>query len=131
MATKTKSKVLAAFDPSDYDMDDSYNDWKDFLSDVQVNVLGSLKSTKLFAYSLDMGWNHRRGYTTLETEKASTLVDRLTPNSGDFTIEFTRTSVKSIIEVKVSHHDRPMGEVFYLMSQATATKRKIIDTYFN
>lgn len=131
MTLAVKTKVIASFDPSDSDDYDGCEDWRSFVSEVQNKVLVSLKTTKFFAYSLDMGWAHRRGYTTFTTDKASTVIDRLTPNSGDYRIEFRRTQVKSIIEVEVWHHDRPMGEVFYLMSEATATRRKILETYFN
>ena len=61
---------------------------------------------------------------------ANTLVDKLTPNS-DYKILFLKTENKGIIEVIISHHDKPMGETMYLMSQSMAKKQQIKETYFS
>jgi hypothetical protein len=119
--------ILAAFSPSDSEDDQFY--WEDFMYEVET-MMKKMRTKKFFAYGLSLTWRNVAGYTTFETYSASTLVSKLTPNS-DFTIKFLKTDNKGIIEVIISHHDKPMGETLYLMSQTMAKKQAIIETYFS
>jgi hypothetical protein len=93
-------------------------------------MMKKMRTKKFFAYGLSLTWRNVAGYTTFETESASTLVGKLTPNS-EFSIQFLKTENKGIVEVIIHHHDKPMGETMYLMSQTMANKQAIIETYFN
>ena len=119
--------ILAAFSPSDSEDDQFY--WEDFMYEVET-MMKKMRTKKFFAYGLSLTWRNVAGYTTFETYSASTLVSKLTPNS-DFTIKFLKTDNKGIIEVIISHHDKPMGETLYLMSQTMAKKQGIMEKYFN
>jgi hypothetical protein len=119
--------ILAEFSPSDSEDDQFF--WDDFIYEVKA-MMKKMRTKKFFAYGLSLTWRNVAGYTTFETESASTLVSKLTPNS-DFTIKFLKTDNKGIIEVIISHHDKPMGETLYLMSQTMAAKQGIMEKYFN
>jgi hypothetical protein len=126
-AIKKHRTILAAFSPSDSE-DDQFL-WDDFLYEVKT-MMKKMRTKKFFAYGLSLTWRNVAGYTTFETESASTLVGKLTPNS-EFSIQFLKTENKGIVEVIIHHHDKPMGETLYLMSQTMAKKQAIIETYFN
>ena len=119
--------VLAEYNPVDSEERDW--EWDDFLSDVQ-NIMDKMKTTKFFAYGLSLTWRNVAGYTEFETDRARTLISKLAPNS-DFTMKFVKTDNKGIVEVIVSHHDKPMGETMFLMSQSMEKKRGIKKQYFS
>ena len=119
--------VLAEYNP--FDSEERDWEWDDFLSDVQ-NIMDKMKTTKFFAYGLSLTWRNVAGYTEFETDRARTLVSKLAPNS-DFTMKFIKTDNKGIVEVIVSHHDKPMGETMFLMSQSMEKKRGIKKQYFS
>ena len=121
--------ILAEYNPFDFHQDDDYQFmWDDFIYEVQT-LMNKMRIKKFFAYGLSLTWRNIAGYTTFETENASTLVSKLTPNS-DFSIKFLKTDNKGIIEVIIHHHDKPMGETMYLMSQTMAKKQGIMESYF-
>ena len=103
--------------------------WEDFLDEVKT-MMKKMRTKKFFAYGLSLTWRNVAGYTTFETDNARTLVDKLTPNS-DYTILFLKTDNKGIIEVEIKHHDAPLGESMYLMSQSMAKKQQIMEKYFS
>ena len=122
--------ILAEYNP--FNIEDEHDmEWicDDFLYEVQ-SMMKKMRTKKFFAYGLSLTWRNVAGYTTFETESARTLVSKLTPNS-EFSIKFLATENKGIIEVIISHHDKPMGETMYLMSQSMAKKRQIMETYFS
>lgn len=119
--------ILAEFSPSDSEDDQFY--FEDFIYEVET-MMKKMRTKKFFAYGLSLTWRNVAGYTTFETYSARTLVDKLTPNS-DFSIKFLKTDNKGIIEVIISHHDKPMGETMYLMSQSMAKKQNIMEQYFS
>jgi len=119
--------VLAEYNPVDSEERDW--EWDDFLSDVQT-IMDKMKTTKFFAYGLSLTWRNVAGYTEFETDRARTLISKLAPNS-DFTMKFVKTDNKNIIEVIVSHHDKPCGESMFLMSQSMEKKRGIKKQYFS
>ena len=119
--------ILAAFSPSDSEDDQFY--WEDFMYEVET-MMKKMRTKKFFAYGLSLTWRNVAGYTTFETESATKLISKLTPNS-DFSIKFLATDNKGIIEVIISHHDAPTGETMYLMSQTMAKKQGIMEKYFN
>ena len=118
--------ILAEFSPSDSE-DDQFL-YEDFLYEVK-SMMKKMRTNKFFAYGLSLTWRNVAGYTTFETNSAGTLVDKLAPNS-DFSIQFLKTDNKGIIEVIIHHHDKPMGETMYLMSQTMAKKQGIMESYF-
>ncbi len=129
-AIKKHRTILAEYNPFDFEQDDDYDFmWDDFTYEVQI-IMKKMRTKKFFAYGLSLTWRNVAGYTTFETESASTLVSKLTPNS-DFSIKFLKTDNKGIIEVIISHHDAPTGETMYLMSQSMAKKQSIMEKYFN
>ena len=126
-AIKKYRRTIAEFNPTDSEYDQFH--WEDFMYEVQT-MMKKMRTKKFFAYGLSLTWRNVAGYTEFETDSARVLVDKLTPNS-DFTIKFLRTYNKGIIEVIISHHDKPMGETLYLMSQTMAKKEGIMAKYFN
>jgi hypothetical protein len=121
--------ILAEYNPFNMDEDDLCEFyWDDFLEEVDT-MMKKMRTSKFFAYGLSLTWRNVAGYTTFETYSARTMVDKLTPNS-DFSIKFLATENKGIIEVIISHHDKPMGETMYLMSQTMAKKQEIMEKYF-
>ena len=128
-AIRKHRTILAEYNP--FNMEDEMSEiyWEDFIEDVKV-MMKKMRTKKFFAYGLSLTWRNVAGYTEFETESATTLVGKLTPNS-DFSIKFLATDNKGIIEVIVSHHDAPTGETMYLMSQTMEKKQGIKQTYFN
>jgi len=126
-AIKKHRTILAEFSPSDSEDDQFY--WEDFIYEVEA-MMKKMRTKKFFAYGLSLTWRNVAGYTEFETYSARTLVDKLTPNS-EFSIQFLKTENKGIIEVIISHHDKPMGETMYLMSQTMEKKQGIKESYFN
>ncbi len=121
--------ILAEYNPFNMEEDDLCEFyWDDFLEEVDT-MMKKMRTKKFFAYGLSLTWRNVAGYTTFETERARTLVDKLTPNS-EFSIKFLATENKGIIEVIISHHDKPTGETMYLMSQSMAKKQGIMEKYF-
>lgn len=122
--------ILAGYDlPEVEDEMEAQLYWEDFLYEVQT-MMKKMRTKKFFAYGLSLTWRNVAGYTAFETESARTLVSKLTPNS-EFSIKFLATENKGIIEVIISHHDAPLGESMYLMSQSMAKKQQIMETYFS
>ena len=129
-AIRKHRTILAEYNP--FDMEDEHDAewmWDDFIYEVKT-MMKKMRTKKFFAYGLSLTWRNVAGYTEFETESATTLVGKLTPNS-DFSIKFLATENKGIIEVIVSHHDAPTGETMYLMSQTMEKKQGIKQTYFN
>ena len=124
---KPTKEVLAAWDGAEED--DAEFLWDDFIYEVQT-IMKKMKTKKFFAYGLNLTWRNVAGYTEFETDSARTLVNKLTPNS-DFTMKFYPTENKGIIEVVIAHHDSPLGENMFLMSQSRAKKEKIKESYFS
>ena len=129
MSNQTQEEQIILTEYSPFDSEESDWEWDDFLSDVQ-NIMDKMKTTKFFAYGLSLTWRNVAGYTEFETDRARTLVSKLAPNS-DFTMKFVKTDNKGIVEVIVSHHDKPMGETMFLMSQSMEKKRGIKKQYFS
>ena len=125
-AIKKNRTILAEFNPQG-DEDDQFL-WDDFLYEVQA-MMKRMGIKKFFAYGLSLTWRNVAGYTTFETDKARVLIDKLTPNS-DYTIQFLATANRGIVEVIISHHDKPMGETMWLMSQTEAKRQNILEKYF-
>ena len=129
-AIKKYRTILAEYNP--FNIEDEHDmEWMcdDFLEEVK-SMMKKMRTKKFFAYGLSLTWRNVAGYTAFETESARTLVSKLTPNS-EFSIKFLATENKGIIEVIISHHDKPMGETMYLMSQSMAKKQQIMETYFS
>ena len=124
---KPTKEVLAAWDGAEED--DAEFLWDDFIYEVQT-IMKKMKTKKFFAYGLNLTWRNVAGYTEFETDSARTLVNKLAPNS-DFTMKFYPTENKGIIEVVIAHHDSPLGENMFLMSQSRAKKEKIKESYFS
>lgn len=135
MATSEKEivkqrTILAQYNSSDIEDEDLHDFiWDDFLCEVDT-MIKKMRTKKFFAYGLSLTWRNVAGYTEFETESASVLVNKITPNS-EFSIKFLATENKGIIEVITSHHDAPMGETMYLMSQSMEKKQGIKESYFN
>ena len=125
-AIRKHRTILAEFSPSGNE-DDQFL-WEDFMYEVQT-MMKRMGIKKFFAYGLSLTWRNVAGYTEFETESATTLVGKLTPNS-EFSIKFLATENKGIIEVIISHHDAPTGETMYLMSQSMEKKQGIKEQYF-
>jgi hypothetical protein len=122
--------ILAEYNP--FNVEDEHDTewlWEDFIYEVET-MMKKMRTKKFFAYGLSLTWRNIAGYTEFETFSATTLVGKLTPNS-DFSIQFLKTENKGIIEVIISHHDKPMGETMYLMSQSMEKKQGIKESYFN
>jgi hypothetical protein len=118
--------ILAEYNP--FDSEERDWEWDDFVSEVQ-NIMNKMKITKFFAYGLSLTWRNVAGYTEFETDKARILISKLAPQS-DFIMKFIKTENKGVVEVIISHHDKPMGETMYLMSQSMEKKLKIKERYF-
>ena len=129
-AIKKHRTILAGYDlPDVEDEMEAQLYWEDFISEVET-MMKKMRTKKFFAYGLSLTWRNVAGYTEFETYSARTLVEKLTPNS-DYKILFLKTENKGIIEVLMHHHDKPMGETMYLMSQSMEKKQGIKESYFN
>jgi hypothetical protein len=126
---KQNKKILAGYDlPEVEDEMEAQIYWEDFVYEVKT-MMKKMRTKKFFCYGLSLTWRNVAGYTEFETESAETLIRKLAPNS-DFTMLFHPTENKGIIEVVVSHHDKPTGETMYLMSQSMEKKQGIKEQYF-
>lgn len=123
-------KILAGWDLTQVEDEmEAQMYWEDFTQEVQT-LIKKMRTKKFFAYGLSLTWRNVAGYTTFEANRAETLISKLAPNS-DFTMLFHPTENKGIIEVVITHHDKPTGETLYLMSQTMAKKQGIMEKYFN
>ena len=128
-AIRKHRTILAEYNP--FDMEDEHDAewmWDDFIYEVKT-MMKKMRTKKFFCYGLSLTWRNVAGYTEFETESAETLIHKLAPNS-DFTMLFHPTENKGIIEVVISHHDKPTGETMYLMSQSMEKKQGIKEQYF-
>ena len=123
-----KRTLLASFDNSN--CEDTYY-WDDFVYDVRHQIMNRIKSTKFFCYGLNLTWRNVAGYTQFETANPAVLLDKILPQTSDFRIEFYTTEKRSIVEIVVYHHDKPMGETMWIMSQATEKRNRIKESHFN
>ena len=126
MPTKRK-EILASWDISD-DETEAHIYWEDFVYDVK-EIMKKMQTTRFFAYGLSLTWRNVAGYTEFDAVDAKTLIYKLAPSTSDYTMVFHPTENKGIIEVVISHHDKPMGETIYLMSQTMEKKEKIKEKY--
>lgn len=122
-----KIKILAEYDNTTATEE---HDWDDFLGDVKRNVLTRLRTTTFFAYGLNLTWRNVAGYTEFTTKHPTILIHKLVPNTSDWSVKIETTDNRYIVKVTVYHHDKPMGEELYLMSQATEKKNGIKNRYF-
>lgn len=121
-----KRTLLACFDSSEAED----FDWIDFALDVRTQVMNRLNTTKFFAYGLSLTWRNVAGYTEFETESASTFLFKLLPDTSEIRVEMYTTPSKSVVELVMYHHDKPTGETLWVMSQATAKRRRILEEHF-
>jgi hypothetical protein len=127
-AIKKHRTILAEYNPSGCEEEDYEFLYEDFLYEVK-SMMKRMGIKKFFAYGVSLTWRNVAGYTEFETESASTLVSKLTPNS-DYTIQFLATANRCIVEVIINHHDKPMGEIMWLMSQKEAKRQNILGKHF-
>jgi hypothetical protein len=128
---KETKRILAGWDmPEVEDEMEAQMYWEDFVYEVKT-MMKKMRTKKFFCYGLSLTWRNVAGYTEFETDSAETLIRKLAPNTGEFTMLFHPTDNKGIIEVVISHHDKPMGETMYLMSQSMEKKQGIKETYFD
>jgi hypothetical protein len=127
---KEQKRILAGWDmPEVEDEMEAQIYWEDFVYEVKT-MMKKMRTKKFFCYGLSLTWRNVAGYTEFETESAETLIHKLAPNTGEFTMLFHPTDNKGIIEVVISHHDKPTGETMYLMSQSMEKKQGIKEQYF-
>ena len=127
---KEQKRILAGWDmPEVEDEMEAQMYWEDFVYEVKT-MMKKMRTKKFFCYGLSLTWRNVAGYTEFETESAETLIHKLAPNTGEFTMLFHPTDNKGIIEVVISHHDKPTGETMYLMSQSMEKKQGIKEQYF-
>jgi hypothetical protein len=128
---KEKKEILAVWDASQIEEEDFTEIyWSDFVEEVQA-MINKMRTKKFFAYGLSLTWRNVAGFTEFETKDAQTLIRKLAPNTGDYTMTFYKTKNRGIIEVVVSHHDKPMGETMWLMSQTMEKKIGVKEQHFN
>ena len=60
----------------------------------------------------NMGWRNRTGYKEFELKKGVDIFNEITPNCG-LTYYITKEK-EGEYEVRISHHDSPMGEFYKL-----------------
>ena len=104
--------------------------WEDFVYDIRA-LIKKMQTTKFFAYGLSLTWRNVGGYTEFETDDAETLISKLAPQNTDFTMTIKPTRQRQVYEVRISHHDKPMGETMYLLSQTREKKMGIKEEYFS
>jgi hypothetical protein len=127
---KKTERILAGWDlPNVEDEMEAQMYWEDFVYEVK-EMMKKMRTTKFFCYGLSLTWRNVAGYTEFETDNPQILIRKLTPKS-DFTMMFHPTENKGVIKVVISHHDKPMGETMYLMSQSMEKKLGIKETYFS
>jgi hypothetical protein len=122
----TKKQILATFDNAETE----WEDYLDFMHEVQTKIVDRLKTDKFFVYGLALTWRMVSGYMECETTSAAVLLRKLLPNTSEWRIEFYTTEKPTVIAVILYHHDAPTGEKLHLMSQATAKRNKIKEKYF-
>ena len=105
-------------------------EFEDFTYEVKT-LMKKMKTTKFFAYGLNLTWRNVAGYTEFETDNATVLISKLAPKNTDFSIEIKTTDERNVFEVIVCHHDKPMGESIFLMSQNKEKKLQIKQKYFS
>jgi hypothetical protein len=124
-----KKQILAGWDLTQVEDEmEAQMYWEDFIQEVKT-MMKKMRTTKFFCYGLSLTWRNVAGYTEFETNNAETLVRKLAPNS-DYTMVFHPTENKGIIEVVITHHDKPTGETMYLMSQSMEKKQGIKQKHF-
>ena len=123
-------KLVVSYDTSNVEDEVYYHDAWDELNEAVTSIMKKMRTTYFFAYGLSLTWRNVSGYISFTTNNSELLIYKLAPDT-DFTMKIYTTADKNIYEVVMFHHDKPMGESVYLMSQSMAKKKRVMETYFN
>tara|TARA_R110002012_G_C11336410_1_gene577711 strand:+ start:52 stop:510 length:459 start_codon:yes stop_codon:yes gene_type:complete len=100
---------------SDYffsaDSEEHHYHWEDFLCDLEEEFkqyIGKVVSVE----GRNMGWDNRSGYKTFQIESTEDIFRQIAPEC-DLIYEMKKVNDKEY-EVRISHHDSPMGEYYNL-----------------
>ena len=114
---------------TEFNSDATEWEYDDFILEVQTYIDKS-KIKNFFCYGLNLTWRKVAGYTLFETTDAKTLINRITPNTSDFTIRLEKTDERGVVQVTTYHHDAPTGEIMYLMSQQKCNRLGVMEEFF-
>jgi hypothetical protein len=109
-----KNKVMIYDSSEEDEFDDTM--WELYAEAKKWMVKNAKKWDCFEALGHNMGWQHRSGTMFLQTDKWSTLIQKLLPNTSE--ISMTLYITWKVLWLKVSHHDAPTGE-FYMVRPVT------------
>lgn len=120
-------KVLAQYDTTD-DVDGEL--FYDFKYDVE-QIIKKFGIKNWFAYGLALTWRNVAGYCKFTTTDARTFINKLAPNCNEWSMKIMSTKDnKRQLTVVLTHHDKPMGETLWVMSQRMAKAQRIEERHF-
>lgn len=113
---QTKTKWLWTWDTSEFpedveDVSDYWQDFKDGLTEIMQKKRG--RTGYYRADGEKMGWESRSGHKYFKADDAAELLEAILPRTQEVTIRVNHCGVKGLY-IKVSHHDAPMGENYYV-----------------
>jgi hypothetical protein len=123
-----KRKILHAYDS---DQDEYGDDFADFCSLVHKVMKGvAPKTDKWFAYGLKLTWRNIAGHQFITADKAETIIRKILPDTSSFNIELLEMTTRGVMEFRIYHHDKPMGESIWVMTQSMEKKIDVMAQHF-
>lgn len=95
------------FDMASGDNDLFQIEW-DYIKDTLTDDLSN-KTGHFLVYSESMGWDNRSGYKYFYADNGNQFLEEILPNCE---LIMDLKSYYNGYKIRVSHHDRPMGETY-------------------
>ena len=100
---------------SDYffsaDSEEHHYHWEDFLEDLEEEFSQYI-GEEVYVEGSNMGWRNRSGEKTFKIQSTKDIFWEIAPQC-ELTYEMEKVTDKDY-EVRISHHDSPMGELYNL-----------------
>ena len=100
---------------SDYffsaDSEEHHYHWEDFLEDLEEEFSQYI-GKEVYVEGSNMGWRNRSGEKTFKIQSTKDIFWEIAPQC-ELTYEMEKVTDKEY-EVRISHHDSPMGELYNL-----------------
>ena len=97
-----------------YDDTDMYTfAWEDFQENLTQAMQEVNPSNEWYAKGEDMGWQNQSGEADVTASNAEELLEKIAPRISQYSIWVWKDGAHKL-RIKLSHHDSPMGEYYYL-----------------
>lgn len=105
-------------------------DYKDFCAEINV-LVKPMNTIEYFAYGTALTWRNVAGFNNFTSKSGSDIINQISPKTNELTIEVYRVNDENErLKFIIYHHDKPMGETIWLMSQKNPIVSKVMERYF-